>query len=126
MNKWVLDSSAVLAVIFGETGHEIAKARFSDASISSVNVAEVLSTLADRGRVTEDDITDFSELRLRVVDFDFDQATKVAELRPLTRHLGLSLGDRSCLALAMQEKATAVTADRAWKGLSVCAIEVIR
>lgn len=27
MSKWVLDSSAVLAVIFGEAGHEIAKER---------------------------------------------------------------------------------------------------
>ncbi|MEQ1605325.1 MAG: type II toxin-antitoxin system VapC family toxin [Pyrinomonadaceae bacterium] len=126
MSKWVLDSSAVLAVIFGEPGHEIVKSRFSVSSISAINAAEVLSTLADRGQVTDDDIADFTRLRLKVVDFDFEQAEKVAVLRPLTRHLGLSLGDRSCLALAILEGATAVTADRAWKDLDVCSIEMIR
>ena len=126
MSKWVLDSSAVLAAIFGEPGHDIAKDRFNGSSISAVNAAEILSTLADRGHVTDEDIADFTRLRLKVVDFNLAQAEKVAALRPLTRHLGLSLGDRSCLALAILEGATAVTADQAWKDLDVCSIEMIR
>ena len=113
-------------MIFGEAGHEIAKERFADSSISTVNAAEVLSKLAERGNVTDDDVADFTRLRLKVVDFDFKQAQKAAQLRPLTRHLGLSLGDRSCLALAIIMGVTAVTADRVWKDLDVCSIEVIR
>jgi len=126
VNKWVLDASAVLAVIYGETGHESVRARFGDSSISSVNAAEVLSTLADRGDLTDEDVNYFAQLRLRVVDFDFAQARIVAQFRPLTRHLGLSLGDRSCLALAVLIDATAVTADRSWKNLDLCPVEVIR
>jgi len=126
MSKWVLDASAVLAVIFGEPGHEKAKSRFSESIISSVNVAEVLSTLADRSKVTDDDVRHFTQLRLTIIDFNFEQARKAAELRPLTRNLGLSLGDRCCLALAITRNATAVTADRDWKKLTFCKVEAIR
>lgn len=126
MNKWVLDSSAVLAVMLGEAGSEKVVDRFSNASISTVNLAEVLTKLAERDDLTEHDILDFENLGIDIVEFDTGQARKVAELRPETKHLGLSLGDRCCLALAMQLNATAVTADRAWKKLKVCNIEVIR
>ena len=51
---------------------------------------------------------------------------RAAELKTKTKHLGLSLGDRSCIALAIQENAVAVTADKNWAQLDVCAIEVIR
>jgi PIN domain nuclease of toxin-antitoxin system len=47
-------------------------------------------------------------------------------LRPVTKHLGLSLGDRGCLALAILKNATAVTADKSWANLNCCKIEVIR
>ena len=52
-----------------------------------------------------------------------------AQLRAATRELGLSLGDRACLALARGLQATAVTADRAWAELAEATgvrIEVIR
>lgn len=126
MSKWVLDSSAVLAVMLSEKGHEKVKERFSDSSISTVNLAEVLSKLAERNLLTGQDVQDFENLDISIVDFDTEQALKAAELRPLTKHLGLSLGDRSCLALAIIQNATAVTADRDWKTLSFCQIEVIR
>jgi len=49
---------------------------------------------------------------------------------PLTRHLGLSLGDRSCLALARSRGITVVTADRAWREIDAeelgVPVEVIR
>jgi ribonuclease VapC len=42
------------------------------------------------------------------------------------RHYGLSLGDRACLALAMELKLPVVTADRAWidldLGIDICVI----
>ena len=54
-------------------------------------------------------------------------ALLTAELIPQTRQHGLSLGDRACLALAIQRKATALTTDRAWKNLNLgIEIEVIR
>lgn len=126
MNRWVFDSSAVLAVLFQEPGHQLVESLISEGCISSVNVAEVFSKLAEKDQLTEEDVRDFTQLDLEIVDFDLVQASKVAKLRPLTRQLGLSLGDRCCLALAIINNATAVTADRDWKKLSLCPIELIR
>jgi PIN domain nuclease of toxin-antitoxin system len=41
-----------------------------------------------------------------------------------TRHFGLSLGDRACLALAMERKATVYTTDKVWKNLDL-GIEIV-
>ena len=40
--------------------------------------------------------------------------------------MGLSLGDRSCLALATQVGAEIITADKAWKSLKGFRITLIR
>jgi ribonuclease VapC len=44
-----------------------------------------------------------------------------------TKRYGLSLGDRACLALAIERKAKVYTTDRNWKNLDLgIAVEVIR
>ncbi len=126
MNKKVLDSSAILAVLLAEPGSEIVAPLLADALVSTVNVAEVFGKLIEKKLLTETTKSDFQQLGLEIVDYDFEQACKAAELRPLTKHLGLSLGDRSCLALAILKEAAAVTADRDWKRLSFCPVEMIR
>jgi len=126
MNKYVLDSSAVLAVLHQEPGADKAISYFPDSVVSSVNVAEVLTKLVENSNDIEIARKAFEMLQLNIVEFDMVHAEKVAELRPLTKNLGLSLGDRSCLALAMLSKATAVTADKAWKKIKVCPVDVIR
>lgn len=60
-----------------------------------------------------------AELELELVPFDEIQARAAALLRSATKRLGLSLGDRACLALAIVLKKPAVTADRAWSKLDV-------
>jgi len=45
----------------------------------------------------------------------------------MTRHLGLSLGDRCCLALAKELGADVYTAERKWAGLDLgVTVRVIR
>ena len=62
-----------------------------------------------------------------IAEFDAEQARLAGELLLRTRSLGLSLGDRACLALAMVLKAPVYTADRIWKGLKLgVPIHVIR
>lgn len=126
MNSFVLDSSAVLAVLNQEKGSQTAQAFFSNGIVSAVNLAEVITKLIEQGHDSSSSMEAFNLLQLSVSGFDIAQARKAAELRPLTKYLGLSLGDRSCLALAILHGATAVTADRDWSGLSFCPIEVIR
>ncbi|MGH9946805.1 MAG: type II toxin-antitoxin system VapC family toxin [Pyrinomonadaceae bacterium] len=125
-NRFILDSSAVLAIINLEPGHEHVEPLLDESAIGTINVAEVLAKLTERGVLISEAYDDFIQLGINVVPFEMNNVIKTAELRPLTRHLGLSLGDRACLALAIQEKATAVTADRKWSKLDVCKIEVIR
>ena len=126
MSRNILDSSAVLAVLHQEPGSEKAISFFPDAVISSVNAAEVLTKTVEKGHSIETALRALELLRLEIVDFDIEQAAKTAELRPSTKQLGLSLGDRACLALTILRNGTAVTADRDWKKLSICPVEVIR
>jgi ribonuclease VapC len=50
-----------------------------------------------------------------------------AQLWSQTKAFGLSLGDRACLALAIDQKAIALTADRVWANLQIGVdIQVIR
>ena len=122
-----LDASALLAFLFSERGHEEVSERLPDCCLSAVNLAEVL------GRFARDGIDPVAVLRrieatpIELVGFDNDDAARVAALVPRTRHLGLSLGDRACLALAIARDIPAFTADRTWEGLEIgVEIRVVR
>jgi PIN domain nuclease of toxin-antitoxin system len=122
----VLDSSAILAVLNAENGAANVAPLLSRSIVSSINVAEVLTKLVERNIRLKDALEDFLKLGLEIIEFDVKQAAKVAELRAVTKHLGLSLGDRSCLALAISENVTAITADKIWSSLNFCKVKVIR
>jgi ribonuclease VapC len=126
MSKFVLDASAVLALLNQEAGADRVEQALASSIISSVNVTEILTRSIDLGHTIATATEAFDLLDIEVVTFDRVQASKAAELRPLTRKLGLSLGDRSCLALAVLRGATALTADRNWKNVNVCPIDLIR
>ena len=87
------------------------------ASISAVNLAEVVAKMADLGMDDALISQVLEPLHLRVVAFDAAQARASGSLRNTTRTLGLSLGDRACLALAAHLRASALTTDRAWAGV---------
>jgi PIN domain nuclease of toxin-antitoxin system len=58
-------------------------------------------------------------LPIRFVPFEASTAELAARLEPATRPLGLSLGDRACLALAVELGVPALTADRDWASLEI-------
>jgi PIN domain nuclease of toxin-antitoxin system len=120
----VVDASAALALLKGEPIRDFDPERIVGAAISAVNFSESLATLISEGLSEEQADEALSTLDLRVVPFNESQARATAQLRPKTRHLDLSLGDRACLALAMQLKAPAVTADRVWNKLKI-GVEVV-
>lgn len=126
MIETILDASAVLAVLQNETGKEKVEAILDESAISRINLVEVLTKIVDKGMTIDEARETFEDLELEVLEFDENQSFKAAELRPLTKHLGLSMGDRCCLALAILEDLPAVTADRNWASLNLCTIEVIR
>jgi PIN domain nuclease of toxin-antitoxin system len=123
----VLDSSAVLAVVLNEPGAGVVKICAKGAAISAVNLAEVVSKLHDQLFSKDQIDLIVNGLGLEVAPFDENQAVAAGRLRNATRYLGLSLGDRACLALAIREKAIVITADRSWAGLDLgIEIKVIR
>lgn len=122
----VLDASAVLAILYNETGAEKVEAVLETSVISRVNLTEVLTKLIEKGMSVAEAKEAVNNLDLAVNELDETQSLKAAELRPITKHLGLSLGDRCCLALAILENLPAVTADKNWANLTVCKVEVIR
>lgn len=116
---YVLDASALLCLLFGEPGADRVEKRLSGALVSAVNYHEVLAKLTDHGVDVAEAQMMLAELDIDVLPVDRDQADIAGKLRPETRDIGLSLGDRSCLALAIYRQAIAVTADRAWETLDV-------
>lgn len=113
----VLDASAVLCLLKDEAGASRVKASLPRASISAVNLAEVVAKLMEAGGSAANITAIIDTLDLTVVPFDGGQAVASGLLRAVTRAHGLSLGDRACLALARQRSAIALTADRAWLSL---------
>ena len=114
MTDAVLDTSAVLAVMHGESGAEAVRPWLGRCAISAVNYAEAASKLIEGGASRYWAREAIVGLGLIVMDFDQALAERAGELRPLTRHRGLSLGDRACIALAEREGVPIITTDRNW------------
>jgi PIN domain nuclease of toxin-antitoxin system len=120
----VLDASAVLALLYQEPGGQAVAAHLPGALISAVNLSEVAAKLADDSIPPGDIAVTLGGLGLDVQPFDAAMAVAAGLLRPATRHLGLSLGDRACLALAQSVQGVALTTDRAWSRFA--GVELIR
>jgi len=119
----VLDASALLAHINKEPGAELVReAIASGSAISVINWIEVLSKLAEDGidpEVANEEMTttNLVETAVSVEPVTSEDAIEAARLRPLTKQKGLSLADRSCLALGRRLSVPVLTADREWTGL---------
>ena len=123
----VFDSSALLAITFEEEGAEIAAQALNDGIISAVNASEVITRYVDLGASEEEALTSFRAFGLEIYPFDESLAIATGLMRSATRDAGLSLGDRACLALAIREHSSVLTADRAWATLDLdIAVELIR
>jgi len=122
----VLDSSAVLALLFNEPGADVLAGYLPDACLSSVNLAEVISKLCEHGMSREAAKAAVDALGLVIVIYDEDMAVMTGALRKETRAAGLSLGDRACLVLARHLGVSAITSDRAWARLQGYNVVLIR
>jgi len=117
MINWVLDASAAIAFMKGETGGERVAAALETSVLSAVNASEVVARLITLGFTPHKAIATVSNLCCAIMPVDSDLGFRAGELVALTRSKGLSLGDRICLALAEREGVPALTADRAWAEL---------
>lgn len=123
MASAVLDSSAVLAVLNAEPGADLVIAALDDALLSTVNYAEVITKIVERGGTYKEAEAALQLITATIVDFDIALAQRTGALRAETLKRGLSLGDRACLSLAEHEGVPAITGDRSWVG-AVSSVEV--
>jgi ribonuclease VapC len=128
MTKIVLDASAILAVIGGEPGAEkLTPDLLARAVVSAVNLAEVQTKLVSRGWTSDQAWEDATSPVREVASFDEEQARAAGDLVKHTQQLGLSLGDRACVALGIALKLPVYTAEKAWKKLKLnVKVHVIR
>jgi ribonuclease VapC len=123
----VLDSSALLAMLFLVPGCERVADLVPRSCMATVNLAEVLGRLARDGRDLDQMIDQLDQMGIAWIDFDRELAVATAALLLPTTPWGPSLGDRACLALAGLRNLPAVTADRAWARLDLgIRVEVVR
>jgi ribonuclease VapC len=127
MPEVVVDASALLALLNAEPGTDVVAEALPGGVISAVNLSEVVAKLCEAGMPEKAIHQALQPLGLEIVPFDEEQAYQAGLLRTATQNIGVSLGDRACLSLAKMLGVSALTADRAWAGLSVGAtIKVIR
>jgi ribonuclease VapC len=128
MNEVVFDASVMLAMIQHERGSENVTDELLERSVAStVNLAEVQSKLIKRGYAPHEAWEDTLSAVKLVEPFTPDHAKAAGDLIAATERFGLSLGDRSCLALAIALKAPVYTTEQVWKNLKVgIPIHVIR
>jgi PIN domain nuclease of toxin-antitoxin system len=119
VTEYVVDASAILAMLEGERGHDHVANLLSSTVISAVNLAEVVTGLINRGIAAEAALRTTDSIAIETAPFDRETALLAGALREATRTRGLSLGDRACLALARMRGLPALTADRSWAELDL-------
>jgi ribonuclease VapC len=123
----VLDASALLAFLQREPGLDRVRRALPGAVVGSVSFAEVVAKLVQWGAPPDRVAERLGELDLDVHAFDRELAFAAGALQARTRRLGLSLGDRACLALAASLGAPVLTTDRAWQAADLgVEVELIR
>jgi ribonuclease VapC len=128
MSRIVLDSSVILAIVNQEAGAEKMTSELLDEAVcSTVNLAEVQTKLVSRGWPPDEAWEDATSPIRDAVPFTAEQAKIAGTMSSVTRPLGLSLGDRACLALGLSLDVPIYTTEKLWSKLKLGSrIHVIR
>ena len=128
MSEVVFDASAILALLQNERGADKLTDEILDRAVAStVNLAEVHSKLVRKGDDPDKAWADVLSSVTAEEPFTSEQARITGSLIATTEKYGLSLGDRSCLALAIALKAPVYTTEQIWRNLKLgIPIHVIR
>jgi PIN domain nuclease of toxin-antitoxin system len=124
---FVIDSSIVLAVLRNEEGNRLAAELALGATMSSVNLAEIVTKCVEFEIDPNDALQYIAGRNINVAEFGFADGVLAGRLWKVAPKGKLSLVDRACIATAVRLGATAVTADRVWAELDLpCKVELIR
>lgn len=115
----VVDASAIIAVIKGETGARRAGEGAQGARMSALNYCEIVGWLAERGSTPTDIERVIAPFNLTVEEFNRPRALAAGLLTAKTKGRNISLADRACIALAIELGLPAMTGDRVWRDLGL-------
>lgn len=124
----ILDASALITLLSEEKGNETVASVLPKSVMSSVNIAEVAKFLIEKRNLNKEEVSNIIQSLIEtIIPFDMQLALISADIVRQTKSLGLSLGDRACLALAISTGYTVYSSDRIWSKLDLgCKIVVIR
>jgi len=125
MIEYILDSTALIALVGLETGSQQIAGLLKHSAVSAVNLAETVNKLLEKGFSQAEVRVSLAKLELNVEDWSEAMAYRSAEFTQYNKSHGLSLGDRACLTLAKQLRATAVTSDRAWRRIPSLGVRIM-
>lgn len=123
--EYLLDASALLAWLNGERGADEVEPLLDRSAISTVNLSETIQKSLDRGVDVKGLRADLEALGILLVPFEVEDAESAAALWMGTKELGLSLGDRACLAIALRFDLPAVTADKVWANIADPDVKIV-
>lgn len=121
MNKIVVDSSVILALVNSELKDDTLEHLVQHNSIiCAVNYAEILSKFVENSK--NDNVEEFDKLLRftyckRIYQTDLELNLIVGMLSSYRKKYNLSLGDRYCIALGKKLKLPVYTADKIWVNL---------
>ncbi|MDA9163679.1 type II toxin-antitoxin system VapC family toxin [Rickettsiaceae bacterium] len=127
-SKSILDASAVIALLSEEEGADEVYSVITHSVMSSVNVSEVAKFLIEHRKFSKTTaIEAIQTLISEIIPFDENHAYVSADLITKTKSIGLSLGDRACIALGIETNYPIYTADKVWSKIDFgCQINLIR
>jgi len=113
-SRYVLDSSALIALVRRERGWEQVDAALESSVVCAVNLTESITKLIHKGG--EPGLVErlLQDLALEVLPFDEELAWESLDLCPLAWTHGISFADRACLSLARHLKLPVITSDAEW------------
>jgi len=111
LDKVVLDTSAILALLAMEEGHEVVAENLENTVVSSVTFFEVLEILISKGLDYKEAAQSLKDTFPNIEQFDAEQVIIASSLN----NHKLSFGDRACLSLAKSKNLPVLTADKIWK-----------
>ena len=115
-SRIVFDSSALIVLLNREAGYETVIQNKKNVVMSTVNIAEVFKYAISKKELSKEECLLLpKKLGIRVINLDQNQALLSAELYNKTKQYGLSLGDRTCIALGMIKGYPILTCDRIWE-----------
>lgn len=130
MAQFVLDASALLALIQAEPGAERVTQALEQGAcvVSAVNLSEALTKLILSGLPAEQAEAIVLGIPAEIVPCDEAIAVKAGRLTTVGKPLGLSLGDRICLATGQAHGGIVLTAEQVWRKVRLpgIKIEVVR